>query len=157
MKYVACLLTVCAAAPAVFGCATTEARDAAEAEKIRADIEGRAVMVNEGNGAGLLAAWDENGTLLAPNMPPISGEGLTKINKKIFETWDFSNRVHDVKDVVVSGDWAFAWCLYSEERTPKAGGETVTFHGKALAVLKKQPDGSWKKYVDCSNTSPPPE
>ena len=51
----------------------------------------------------------------------------------------------EIKDVQVVGDWAFvdSWPRNRTTReTPD--GKGVSLHGKALRVLKKQSDGSWK-------------
>jgi len=56
----------------------------------------------------------------------------------------------------VIGNWAFGWCDWSLSLTPKEGGETTTFDGKGMDVLKRQPDGSWKYYLTCWNYNGPP-
>jgi ketosteroid isomerase-like protein len=131
--------------------------EATQAEIIRQDILNRAVMVNEGNVEGLIAAWCEDGIRMAPNKKPIVGiENLAKATRGSFSKWEFSDRVHDVQEVRVSGDMAFSWGYYWDNRTPKAGGDTRTYRGKYLVILLRQPDGSWKKYNDCTNDDPAP-
>ena len=56
----------------------------------------------------------------------------------------------------VIGNWAFGSCDWSLSLTPKEGGETTTYDGKGLDVLKRQPDGSWKYYISCWNYNGPP-
>jgi ketosteroid isomerase-like protein len=146
MNKVTCLASVALAvgvALLVPGCATMgSAEVAAQTEIVRQGIVDRAAMFNRGQVQGLIDAWDENGV----NMPP--GQSPT----------NFANRVHNVQEVrVVSPDWAFAWGYYNYERTPKEGGPTTRYYGKFSVILRRQPDGSWKKYIDCYNDEPMPK
>jgi ketosteroid isomerase-like protein len=148
------------AALLVLGCASMEPADvAAQAEIVRQGILDRAAMFNRGEVQGLVDAWDENGVNMPPGQSPTIGkEGLAKVTRAPFERFNFANRVHDVQEVrVVSHDWAFAWGYYNYERTPKQGGPTTRYYGKFSVILKRQPDGSWKKYIDCYNDEPMPK
>ena len=60
------------------------------------------------------------------------------------------------QEAKVIGNWAFGTCDWSLSLTPKEGGETTTFDGKSLDVLKRQADGSWKYYMSCWNYNGPP-
>ena len=60
------------------------------------------------------------------------------------------------QEAKVIGNWAFGSCDWSLSLTPKEGGETTTFDGKGLDVLKRQADGSWKYYISCWNFTGPP-
>jgi len=50
-------------------------------------------------------------------------------------------------------------CTYTLTMTPKAGGETINAmpDGKALTLLERQSDGSWKIVYDCFNSNVPPK
>lgn len=50
----------------------------------------------------------------------------------------------DIKDVQIVGDCAYEWDIFDASYKESADGKVVTFHAKALRVLRKQPDGSWK-------------
>jgi len=60
------------------------------------------------------------------------------------------------REAKVIGNWAFGWCDWSLSLTPKEGGQTTTFDGKGLDVLKRQADGTWKYYISCWNYNGPP-
>ena len=60
------------------------------------------------------------------------------------------------REAKVIGNWAFGWCDWSLSLTPKDGGETTTFDGKGMDILKRQADGSWKYYISCWNYNGPP-
>ena len=129
-----------------------------QAEVIRADIVGRATMVNEGMVQELIDAWAEDGIRMAPNKSPIVGiDSLARATTASFDRFEFRNRVHDVQEVQVFGDWAFSWGYCSDERVPRAGGDTRPYYGKYLVILKRQPDGRWLKYIDATNDEPAPQ
>ena len=50
----------------------------------------------------------------------------------------------EMKDVTITGDWAFYWGYFTARYVESAGGEEKPIRAKVLAVLRKQPDGSWK-------------
>jgi uncharacterized protein (TIGR02246 family) len=50
----------------------------------------------------------------------------------------------EIKDVQIVGDWAFEWNDFEASYRETPDGKTVSLHGKALRVLKKQSDGSWR-------------
>ena len=54
-------------------------------------------------------------------------------------------------------DWAWVRTSYTSRVTPVEGGEALEDVGKALVVLKRQSDGSWKasRYIWNSNSSLP--
>jgi len=47
-------------------------------------------------------------------------------------------------EIVVAGEWAFDRSRATTTLTPLAGGTPVTVHSKAVTILRRQPDGSWK-------------
>ena len=50
----------------------------------------------------------------------------------------------EIKDVQIVGDWAFEWNDFEASYRETPDGKTVSLHGKALRVLKRQSDGSWR-------------
>lgn len=50
----------------------------------------------------------------------------------------------EIKDVQIAGDWAFEWNDFEASYKESPDGKTVSLHGKALRVLKKQSDGTWR-------------
>ena len=163
MRKVTCMAAAILAAGAallVLGCASmAPAEAAAQAEIVRQGIVDRAAMFNRGEVQGLVDAWDDNGVAMPQGQSPVIGkEALARTTRAPFDKFTFANRVHNVQEVrVVSPDWAFAWGYYSHERTPKEGGPATKYYGKFSVILKRQPDGSWKKYIDCYNDEPMPK
>ena len=52
--------------------------------------------------------------------------------------------VPEIKELTITEGWAFEWRYYTASYVESPGGEVKRIRGKALDVLKKLPDGSWK-------------
>ncbi len=144
----------------VWACVSAGPHDeAGQVEVIAKGFQERADAVNRQDIDALNAFWCDDGINLADGKAPVTGkEALVAQAKANWAVTTMSKRVHNLKEIrVFSDDWAMMWGLYSDERTPKAGGPTKKFYGKVLLILKRQPDGSWKKYIDIANDDAPPK
>lgn len=50
----------------------------------------------------------------------------------------------DIRDLQVVDGWAFEWDYFEGSYKESEKGEVKTFRAKALRILKRQPDGSWR-------------
>ena len=50
------------------------------------------------------------------------------------------------EEITVLGDYAYEWGSYRGSMRPRAGGETISYGGKLLRILQRQPDGAWKMH-----------
>lgn len=50
----------------------------------------------------------------------------------------------DVKDLQIRGDCAYEWDTFEASYKESENSEVKSFRAKALRVLERQPDGSWK-------------
>ena len=57
------------------------------------------------------------------------------------------------EEITVSGDYAFAWGTY--RGTARAGETEMTYSGKFMRILQRQPDGAWKMHRTMATTDPP--
>lgn len=104
----------------------------------------KTVTTNAGDFDGLKILFDENVIFMPPNGPLFQGwEVYRQWAQPYFDEFDFEEKIK-YEEVGVSGDWAFIRTSYTTKSTPKAGGESTLGNGKAIWLLKKQPDGSWK-------------
>ncbi|MGD8866816.1 MAG: DUF4440 domain-containing protein [Gemmatimonadales bacterium] len=114
---------------------------------------------------GDLGAWAsfiaDDAVVMPPDEHPISGMGrLRPLYETVFRTYAFDFRP-DVNEVVVAGDLAVVRAFFEETVTPKGEGEPLALSGSWLAVLKKQPDGTWKMWrnmwgaIPAAPTEPP--
>jgi ketosteroid isomerase-like protein len=61
----------------------------------------------------------------------------------------------EMEEITVTGDYAFEWGTYRGAARPRAGGSEVTYSGKLLRILQRQPDGSWKMHRTMTTIDPP--
>lgn len=96
----------------------------------------------------LAALWTEDAVRLEPGGPAEVGLSVIHAN----DLKDVADHPGDkvltyrpeVKDVQIVGDCAYEWDNFEASFKQASDGKVVTLHGKALRVLRKQPDGSWK-------------
>ena len=106
----------------------------------------------------LMSLMDDNMVQMPPSAPTnIGKEAILPGEEALLGTFDIEGPPMLVEEVEIVGDWGFSRLTFTYSITPKEGGETSTFTGKDLAILKKQSDGSWKVYIDCWNFDGPPK
>jgi uncharacterized protein (TIGR02246 family) len=108
-----------------------------------------------GDASSAAALYTDDAILMPPNGPEVvSKEAIQSWYQTVFDqfTTEMALSVHEVK---VAGDWAFDRGSYTFTRTPKAGGEPMQDNGKYVVIDKKQPDRSWKIYLDIWNSDRP--
>ncbi len=99
--------------------------------------------------------WSDDVYMMPPGGPPIVGkEALRRYIAGAFAIPDFSiTWVTDHVWVARSGDLAYAVGT-DTIRLSSPEGKPVVEHNKAVAVWRKEPDGSWKCAVDIWNAAP---
>jgi ketosteroid isomerase-like protein len=96
----------------------------------------------------LAKLWDEDAVRLQSGSAPEVGKSTIYQDDKKWQ----SNRKGghtlaykpEIKDLKISGGWAFEWGTFELKYRMWQGGKEKTLRGKMLRVLKKQSDGSWK-------------
>jgi uncharacterized protein (TIGR02246 family) len=90
--------------------------------------------------------WTNDAVRLGPGAPVDIGREAIRATNERFKAAQAGLRVisyvPEIKDVTIAGDWAFYWGYFTASYV--AGGEEKRMRAKVLAVLRKQPDGSWK-------------
>lgn len=104
-----------------------------------------------GDADAWLLNWDEDGVQLFPGARASNKDMLRKTTRARFDAIPVNSSSIETYDVTVVGDYAFAHGNFSVERV--VDGIPVPFNGKFLTVLKKQSDGTWKIFRDCSNSN----
>jgi uncharacterized protein (TIGR02246 family) len=96
----------------------------------------------------LAELWTNDAVRLGPGAPVDIGREAIRATNARFKAALPGLRVisyePEVKDITITGDWAFYWGYFTARYVESAGGEEKRMRAKVLSVLRKQPDGSWK-------------
>jgi uncharacterized protein (TIGR02246 family) len=142
------------------GCRPQGGKDAAGRESVpslsAADLAGirsadSAFMAaaNAGDADQIAEVYAEDGSVLAPNLPPQKGRDAVRAFWGGFLD-AYTVRFEIASDTIEGrGDLAYNQGHYRFTAVPKAKGVPgIADEGKFLEILKKQRDGSWKYVVD---------
>lgn len=95
--------------------------------------------------------------LLPPNMNTIYGlDAMKELVQPWFETLNMTHEVSE-PEIVTDQNIAYVRVEYRDSYSPKEGGETTVMDNKALWILRRQPDNSWKMTRCMWNRNPIPE
>jgi uncharacterized protein (TIGR02246 family) len=92
---------------------------------------------------GLLALTADHAVFLTPGNAPITKEDFAASFRKMTAKARIEPR-HQVKDLGISGDLAYAWSHMTVTFTAKAGGARTERSGHVLTVFRKNPAGGWQ-------------
>jgi uncharacterized protein (TIGR02246 family) len=96
----------------------------------------------------LAELWTNDAVRLGPGAPVDIGKEAIRAtnerNKAARPGLRVISYLPEMKDVTITGDWAFYWGYFTASYVESAGGEEKRIRAKVLFVLRKQPDGSWK-------------
>jgi uncharacterized protein (TIGR02246 family) len=116
------------------------------------------LTVNTGDLDLFISLWADDAIKMDVDYPAIFGkENIRAYFKPAFELFNINCALYGETEIQVSDDWAFSRGTYTLSLTPKEEGPTTYIDGKWLDILKRQPDGSWKIYIDCLNYNAPPK
>lgn len=113
-----------------------------------------AAAYNSNDAAAVAAYYADDAILMFPNQTAIEGrQGIQALLEAYF--WENAAQIaHTPLETEVAGDWAYERGNIALTVAPKFGNprqESI----KYLAILKRQPDGSWKVYRDMENSNEP--
>ena len=80
--------------------------------------------------------------------------------KKLIQPWfEALNMSHEISEITVKTDsnTAYAFAQYVDTIIPKIGGEKLVTPNKAIYVLRRESDGTWKATDIIWNRNPPIE
>jgi len=100
------------------------------------------------NADELAKLWDEDAVRLQANASAEVSRSVIDANDKRWQANLHGGKTPsykpDIKDLQIVGGWAFEWDTFEVTYKESERAMPVTIHGKALRVLKRQPEGSWK-------------
>jgi len=100
------------------------------------------------NADELAKLWDEDAVRLQANAAAEVSKAAIYSNDKRWQANLHGGKTlfykPDIKDLQIVDGWAFEWDTFEVTYKESAQAMPATIHGKALRVLKRQSDGSWK-------------
>jgi ketosteroid isomerase-like protein len=107
----------------------------------------------------ITSQWTEDFVVLPSGGPIVRGRAanaaIVENGRAQLQAIDPLEYVVHFEEIRVAGDYAFEWGTYRGSMRPRAGGETVSYSGKLMRILHRQPDGSWKMHRTMTTTDPP--
>jgi len=95
----------------------------------------------EGDGETVLSLMAEDVTFFVAGRPPFGKQEFAASQRGLAGA-RIEGTSH-VREVVVSGDWAFTSTDLTVVMTPADGGEPVRRSGNTLSIFRRLPDGRW--------------
>ena len=120
-------------------------RDMAGIEKFRSE-DIKATLSGDPN--ALTELWTDDAVRIQQGMPPdIGQDAIRAVNERhrtAYPGFRVVSYVPEIKDVTIVDGWAFQWGYFTGAYVDYPGGLEKPIRGRTLAVLQRQPDGSWK-------------
>ncbi|MDA2924020.1 DUF4440 domain-containing protein [Acidobacteria bacterium AH-259-L09] len=132
-------------------CAPAEEEPVEEATTREADVEAinklaeeYTVAFNAGDSATIVGLFANDGVLMPPDAPVRAGnQAIESWYQTRFDQFTIEQSISP-EETEVAGDWGFGRGTYKSKFTPKDAGEAIDIEGKYIAILGRQPNGSWK-------------
>jgi ketosteroid isomerase-like protein len=113
-----------------------------------------------GDTDAIISQWTDDFVLIQAGSPITRGRSANaaaveqgKDQMKDFKPIDVNL---DAQEIIVAGDYAFEWGTYRGSVRSVTSGETVSYVGKFMRILQRQPDGSWKMHRTMVGTDAQP-
>lgn len=161
--------TVCAVVTAAMltACACAGKRGQTAAVGLRSDADLQAIeALNRHDITAALASdvdavvsqWTDDFVLIPPAGPVVRGRAanVAMIDQARPHLNKFEPVAYEVtfEEIIVTGDYAFAWGQFKSAARPRAGGSDIVSNGKLLRVYQRQPDGRWLMHRTMSAVDP---
>ena len=109
--------------------------------------------------AAIVSQWTDDFVVIPPAGPIVRGRSanaaMAEQGKELMQALIPIDYVVDIEEIIVAGDYAFEWGTFRGAARPRAGGSEMTYSGKLLRILQRQPDASWKMHRTMTTIDPP--
>lgn len=108
-----------------------------------------------------LALWTDDGVDLIQGLDPMIGKATIAHWLEGVEAQTKGAKMLqcdvDWKQIEIHGDTAYEWGINTQTIEIPGQAKPFSNKGKILLILKRQPDGSWKRSLEAWNSSPRPQ
>jgi len=140
----------------VSGCAQQTNQEQDDIAAIYELFDQYSSCIANGDLDGLMTVWEDDGIRSEPGCPSIIGKENIRARFEELLNSPFNNEIIYLGEPIleISGDIAFSYSTATIVSTPVEGGEAVRQDVKVLTIVRRQPDNSWKTYIDHINFHP---
>jgi uncharacterized protein (TIGR02246 family) len=101
-----------------------------------------------GDPQALADLFAEDAVLLEPGSAAVIGKAAILAGNKKEQAEHPGAKIMsykpDIRDIQIAEGWAYEWGYFDSSFRESEKSELKSFRGKALRILRRQPDGSWK-------------
>ena len=98
----------------------------------------------------IVSQWTDDFVVLPPAGPIVRGRSANAAaaeqGKEQMQALIPVDYVVEFEEITIAGDYAIEWGTYRGAARPRTGGGDMTYSGKLMRILQRQPDGSWKMH-----------
>jgi len=143
---------------ASLGAGPAHASETDDAETIRRTNNFYAEMLVAGDVDTLMTLYDEGAVLFPPNESPLHGKAAIRASwEAFFADWDTMEARSVIDEIMVFGDWAYAYGHYRGHSKSVPDGSVVLEALKFSGMWRRKSDGSWVISRDMFNMDAAPE
>jgi ketosteroid isomerase-like protein len=106
----------------------------------------------------IVSQWTDDFVVIPPAGPVVRGRSANAAaaeqGKEQMQALIPVDYVVEFEEIIVTGDYAVEWGTYRGAVRPRAGGDDMTYSGKLMRVLQRQPDGTWKMHRTMLTSDP---
>lgn len=113
--------------------------------------------INSNNVERMLGVMTDDVVFLAPSSPVLVGKDAIRPWLEGYVEWCQTYWDKPVRELVVSGDWAFERYDWASTDTPRDGSPVVRDTGWGLLIYHRDSDGVWRVARDAWGTDHPAE
>jgi ketosteroid isomerase-like protein len=113
--------------------------------------------MNDGDLEHWIALWEDDGVQMPPNSRSRKGKvAIMSAMKADVRDYGIKDFTIVLAEALADRELGFSSGTCSFVKTNRQSGNGVTVEGKFLTIFRKAPDGTWKIFRDCFNSSVPP-
>ena len=129
--------------------APTNAQDVTAVKSL---FEKHIAALSAGDAAAVTVLYADNAVMMPPDRGAMTGKEAIRWGLRLAFGLYSAKVTGATIEVEAGGDWAYARRTYTMTLTAKTGGEQMEIVANWLDILKRQPDGSWKIYLEMLNS-----
>jgi uncharacterized protein (TIGR02246 family) len=102
-----------------------------------------------GDTATVLKLMSVDVVFIRQGQPPMRGRDAFAASQTALKDFQLDAK-SDIRELQVSGDFAYCWSYLTVVATPLKGGTPMKRAGDVLSIFRKQPDGAWTLHRDAN-------